>query len=148
MLDPLERLLAIEEIKQLKARYCRLVDEQADASEFETIFTQDAEIDYGVWGRYSGLRAWIDGRDQRVGEGRHVTAHHLHMPEIEILTEDTARAIWPLGDYIAHDGPDSRLVIQGYGQYHEQYRRVGGRWLISSLRLTRFHVSQQEDRKA
>jgi hypothetical protein len=30
--------------------------------------------------------------------------------------------------------------IRGYGHYHEAYRKEGGRWLISTLKLTRLRV--------
>jgi hypothetical protein len=30
--------------------------------------------------------------------------------------------------------------IRGYGHYHEAYRKEGGKWLISTLKLTRLRV--------
>ncbi|TDK23912.1 hypothetical protein E2F48_14025 [Arthrobacter crusticola] len=42
--DPVARLLTIEEIHQLKARYCRLVDEKA-WTDLEELFAPDAHIE-------------------------------------------------------------------------------------------------------
>jgi hypothetical protein len=65
-----------------------------------------------------------------------VTVHHGAAPIIEITGADTAKAIWPLFDFI----DDGKHAMRGYGHYHDKYRRVGDRWLISSCRLTRIRT--------
>jgi hypothetical protein len=127
----------IEEIKQLKARYLRLVDEKK-WTEWEDVFTAD-------------FHAWLgdvpdeqlNSRDEfitfiRRAIGEAVTVHHGHMPEIEIIGPNTARGTWAMYDYVKFAGADGALELNGYGHYHEEYRRErDGRWRISSLRLTR-----------
>ena len=44
----------IEDLRQLKARYCHLVD-SAGWDELETLWTEDAECDYGFFGTFSGM---------------------------------------------------------------------------------------------
>jgi hypothetical protein len=36
--------------------------------------------------------------------------------------------------------PGERAGLQGYGHYHEEYARSGGRWLISRSRLERLRT--------
>jgi hypothetical protein len=62
-----------------------------------------------------------------------VTVHHGAAPIIEITGTDTAKAIWPLFDFI----DDGVNALRGYGHYHENYRKIGERWLTSTVLLTR-----------
>ena len=134
-----DTLAAIEEIKQLKARYFRLMDTK-QWDEWAGVFTAD-------------LEAWVQdttdgthGRDHFVSAVRAaltdaVTVHHGHMPEIEVTGPDTARAIWAMFDYVKITDPKRPLELKGYGHYHEEYRKEpDGRWRISSLRLHRLRV--------
>ncbi|HTZ23833.1 MAG TPA: nuclear transport factor 2 family protein, partial [Streptosporangiaceae bacterium] len=41
------------------------------------------------------------------------------------------------------DDPDQHRAFQGFGHYHEEYRRDGdGQWRISRLRLSRLRVDE------
>jgi len=136
----IQMLGEIEQIKQLKARYLRLVDEKK-WDEWADVFTED-------------FHGWLGDvpdeeftcRDEfiafiRRAIGSAVTIHHGHMPEIEVLGPDRARGIWAMYDYVkfvSPDGPGGDLELDGYGHYREEYLRCAdGRWRISSLRLTR-----------
>ena len=141
-MDNLERLMAIEEIKQLKARYFRFVDTQA-WDDFRGLFTDDATVSIP-----ENMPEPLSIQDfmPRVADvlAGGVTVHHGHMPEIEILTPETARAIWAMEDRL-YFPPGVRGVagaseIHGAGHYHETYVRVGGGWLIETLRLTRLRL--------
>jgi hypothetical protein len=60
------------------------------------------------------------------------TVHHGHMPEITLTGATTATGIWAMMDIVKlGDG------FRGYGHYHEEYVKIGGRWRIRRLRLTR-----------
>ena len=124
----------IEAIKQLKARYFRLLDTQ-DWDAWEGVFTADASL---RWGPEPGQV--MHGRDQiRAGvsgslEGA-TTVHHGHMPEIELTGPDTARGIWSMFDRVDHP----KYLLVGFGHYHEEYRREDGIWRIAALELTRLH---------
>ncbi|MNP41197.1 Bile acid 7-alpha dehydratase [compost metagenome] len=73
--------------------------------------------------------------------GQAPTVHHGHMPEIEILGTDTAKGVWAMEDLLTFpDGKDAPTGHNGYGQYHETYRKVDGVWKISSMELTRFRM--------
>jgi hypothetical protein len=141
--DPLQRLLAIEEIKQLKARYFRFMDTK-DWEGLETLFTTDATADYSRESaadegrKVSGagaIAAYIRASVEHVE-----TVHHGHMPEIEIVDAEHASAIWAMEDVLRWPPGGQISAMRGYGHYHESYRKVGGRWLIESLRLTRLRT--------
>jgi hypothetical protein len=150
MPSPIETLLAIEEIKGLKARYFRLMDTH-DWTGFRDLFTQDAVFDVrGALEEAPDLtgQAPIHGADAiaayvSAGIDPISSAHYGHMPEIEIFSDDHARGIWALADVLRTPTGEPFRVFYGYGHYHEDYRKTGGRWRISSLRLTRLMVETQ-----
>jgi hypothetical protein len=135
-------LQAIEELKQLKARYFRLLDtKQWDA--WGMTFTADAVMEHPA-NRVEGLR----GREAIVSTVRGhladvVTIHHGHMPEIEILAPDRARGVWAMYDKLlyADAGASGLTHYEGYGHYLEQYvREADGQWRIAHLHLRRLHL--------
>ena len=136
----LRRLLDIEEIKGLKARYFRTLD-QKKWDEFGQVFARDAvlevpEADMTVHGR----DAIVASVSQALTGAR--TVHQGHMPEIELTGPGSARGTWAMFDYVEWPRPDSgdRVGLQGYGHYVEEYVREDGRWRISRSRLERLRV--------
>lgn len=144
----IERYLALEEIKQLKARYFRYLDTK-NWSGMETLFTPDAQAVYNLVDESglgtlnepvvgpSAIAAFI----QR-GVDPLVTVHHGHMPEIELISETTARAIWAMEDILQRP-EDLVNVVHGFGHYHETYERLNGEWRIKTLQLSRLRVDRQ-----
>ena len=136
-----DELVDIEAIKQLKARYFRLMDtKQWDA--WGKLFTPDCRLSSEPGGGLPRVE-WV-GRDQIVERNRAAlegsrTVHHGHMPEIEITGPTTARAIWAMYDSLTWDG-DSARAYEGYGHYQETYEKQDGAWRIKSLRLTRLRA--------
>ena len=156
-MDGIERLLAIEEIKQLKARYFRCMDTK-NWEGFAAVFTPDATMDMsgemrdnrtsgtGITTGATAIAEFVKGAVHDV-----TTVHHGHMPEIDITSSTTARGIWAMEDMlrwpVGPSGPAEREVqgapitaLHGYGHYHETYEKRGGAWLIASLTLTRLRV--------
>lgn len=138
-----ERLLAIEEIKQVKARYFRCMD-MKDWAGFTAVFAPDASVDYtpassdsSDW-KATGA-ANVVALVRRVVE-RAVSIHHGHMPEIEVLSTDSARAIFAMEDLIFWPEGSRYKTMHGWGHYHETYAKVSGKWLIKTLKLTRLRV--------
>jgi hypothetical protein len=134
------RLLAIEEIKQLKARYFRYMDTR-QWSELASVFARDAHLDT------DGFAA--DGRDGIVAFLQRVlrdarTVHHGHMPEITITSATTAHGIWAMFDYVEFVTSDPNETaprgLFGYGHYEEDYVVEDQAWRIAKLRLTRLRV--------
>ncbi len=134
--DGVEALAEIEAIKQLKARYCRLLDTK-DWTGWRALFTDDFRSDTSP----SGGKV-IVGADEFVAFTRkslrdQPTVHQVHAPEIELTSATTARGVWALEDVVRF-GPG--LNLRGYGHYHETYAKLDGRWRFTSSTLTRLRV--------
>lgn len=132
-MDDATSLLEIEAIKQLKARYCRLLDTK-DWQGWRGLFSDDFLSDTSQAGGKV-----IRGADEfvaftRKGLRSQATVHQVHAPEIELTSATTARGVWALEDVVRF-GPGVNL--RGYGHYTETYEKVDGRWLITSSTLTR-----------
>jgi hypothetical protein len=130
----------IEAIKQLKARYFRLMD-MKDWDDMREVFADDVYIDTTD----SGGRV-VEGADDFMAGLRDlladvVTVHHGHMPEIELTSATTATGIWALQDLLRW--PDGR-ELHGYGHYHEEYEKSDGRWRIKKMTLTRLRTDFKE----
>ena len=72
--------------------------------------------------------------------GASVSIHHVHAPEIVLTGSDNARGCWPMMDYVEFTARDDRAADRGWiswGCYEEEYRRIGGQWRISFMRLAR-----------
>jgi SnoaL-like protein len=139
-LELAQQLWEIESIKQLKARYFRLMDTKR-WDEWRDCFTEDCHFEYGP-----GAENQVTGRAEFVPYVRRVlhdgvTTHHGHMPEIRLTSPTTATGVWSMFDYVQSDFEDGSLHIKGYGFYEETYAKGDdGVWRIKSLRLTRLRV--------
>lgn len=138
----LSDLVAIEEIKQLKARYFRLMDAKA-WNEWRELFAPECSLHWGPGAddRCIGAQAIVDFVSSRVGRAAGMTVHHGHMPEIEVLDQNHARGTWALFDYldVAPDQGEAPFGHRhGYARYFEEYRRDPSdeRWRFASIRLT------------
>jgi hypothetical protein len=138
-IDPIQRLVDIEAIHQLKARYFRFLDTK-QWDDWGSVFAADVvmeipEADVVTTGRDEVVR----GVSAALAGAR--TAHHGHMPEIEITGPDSARGTWAMFDYVEWPDRDGeRVGLHGYGHYHEDYVREDGEWRIAHLRLERLRI--------
>ncbi|HKY89851.1 MAG TPA: nuclear transport factor 2 family protein [Nevskiaceae bacterium] len=134
----LERLADIEALKQLKARYCRLLDAK-DWTAWRALFTDDFVSDTTASGgrRVEGGDAFVDFVRAMLGAPQRVTVHQVHAPEIEILSPTTARGIWALEDVVRLV---TGLTMRGYGHYHETYAKRDGAWRFQASTLTRLRA--------
>ena len=130
----------IEAIRQLKARYFRLMDSK-DWEGWRRLFTDDIAV-------YLRQRTepTVTGADAFVAyvKGRlkdHVTVHHGHTAEIEITSPTTAQGIWAMADYVEQDSGQIRL---GNGHYYENYRKESGVWRIAQLQLVYLSLELRE----
>ena len=137
MYDSSRVLLDIEAIRNLKARYFRAMDTK-DWDTLADCFTEDLLADFR-----EGPGMLAQGRDNYMGQiseilADAVTVHHGHMPEIEIIDAENATGIWAMEDLVFLPG----LSIQGWGHYHERYRKEGDTWRIAEIKLTRLRLLQ------
>ena len=140
-MDRLDRLEAAEAIRTLKARYFRLMDTK-EWDGLRGVFTLDLRV------ITPDGRVWLEGGDAyaaslKFGLEHAVSCHQGLTAEIDILTPDTARAIWAMQDVIEWEDRHPRegwKAITGRGHYHETYRREHGQWRIATLSLTRLRL--------
>ena len=137
-MDATRQLQAIEDIKRLKARYCRFVDLNR-REELRHLFTDDIVYEFQGWKKGQGADNFAGSADDFAD--RH-SFHRVFMPDIEILSETTARGIWAMVDIIEYPEASGKAGSRGYGYYHEEYRKVDGAWRISSLLLVRHRVEE------
>ena len=126
----------IEAIKQLKARYCRLMDTK-DWSAYRHCFTDDVTMDTTDSGGnvITGADEFLTFLVAAIGDV--VTVHQCHTPEIELTSAIEASGIWAMEDMLRFpDGSE----LHGYGHYHERYERHGDDWLIKASTLTRLRL--------
>lgn len=139
-----DELVDIEAIRQLKARYFRLMD-QKRWEEWRDVFTEDVEIrtpdDTGDPTPIVGRDTFVDGLITLIGEVR--TVHHGHMSEIAV-DDDTATGVWSMEDHLWWPPEFGLGHMWGTGWYEETYRRGGdGVWRIATLYLRRIRVEAE-----
>jgi hypothetical protein len=134
-MDDAATLLEIEAIKQLKARYCRLLDTK-DWEAWRAIFTDDFRSDTSEAGGrvITGADEFVAFTQRNIGKPSQPTVHQVHAPEIEITSATTARGVWALND-VVRLAPG--LNLNAFGHYHETYQKIDGEWRIKSSKLTR-----------
>ena len=136
----LDDLIAIEEIRRLKARYFQLMD-QKRWGEWADVFCEDVRVDTTQEG--SPL---IVGRDAFVRFLEPVlagvkTVHHGHSPDIRITGADRAEATWSMEDHLWWPAEAGGRHLWGTGFYLEKYRRdADGKWRIQELVLRRIRT--------
>lgn len=147
-MTPIDRLLAIEDIRQLKARYFRLMDMRDWAGLGQTL-CRDATFDCSVGFQSTPLGGTPEGPEGPITTGREAivawiqeafaaqtSTHHGHGHEIVIDSETEAHGIIAMEDYIFAPDRKTRL-LHAAGHYHEVYRFEDGAWRIAETKLTR-----------
>lgn len=142
-----EKLLAIEDIKRVKAKYFYGLDHKDWDLWRREVFSPDAKLIVPeAQVEISGLEQIIDWVSKSVAD--QVSVHHGHMPDIEITSEDTAVGVWAMEDRLyrtkEHPLADGSIYLHGFGHYHETYVRTPAGWRISSTRLTRLRLETRK----
>ena len=130
----------IEAIKQLKARYCRLLDTK-DWDGFRAVFTDDVVMDSTGSGGdvITGADTFLAFISANLAE--RVTVHHCHTPEITLASPSSAIGIWAMEDRVSFtDGRE----LSGFGHYQETYQKTDETWQIRTSTLTRLRMSITE----
>jgi hypothetical protein len=146
-----ERLTAIEEIRQLKAKYWRGVDSN-DGELVRSILAEDCTLDYrgcctdpltGV-DHAPMMNLVMTGRDSwntaNLEGPKTITVHQGHQSEITITGENGGEGIWYFTDrfFMPEGSPFARLI--GYGTYHDTYEKTDDGWKLRTTRIERIWV--------
>lgn len=138
------QLSAIEEIRQLKSKYFRMMDTK-NWDAWRTVFADDMVLDVDVTvpdadgeviksPTQHGAEAVVQSVSALLKDMR--TVHHGHMFELTQLSDSQAEGVWAMEDIV--EGANGKL--HGYGHYHEKYKKIDGQWLIAYSHLTRLRL--------
>lgn len=125
------RIEDMESIKQLKARYCEICDEDHNPELITSIFTRD-----GVWegegiGRAQGhaeIRTLFKGFQKAIKFSQHMVQN----PIIEIDGPAALGRWYFFGTFKYYKGDQARWQA---ARYHEKYQKLEGDWFISHLKV-------------
>ncbi len=139
----IQRLMDMEAIRQLKHAYFRCVD-TANLEELAEICHDDVQVHF-IGGSYEwkldGKQAYLD--NMRAAFGKHAVGHHNgHHPEIQMLSETEATAIWYLADNMWTLSRNH--FTTGTALYWDRYLKVDGRWLMAETRYERLYEINSE----
>lgn len=135
MLTGIEKLKALEEIKQLKARRDRAADTK-DWALYESLHAPDHHSingDYPPWTTAAEMIANVSRIMARL-----TTVHHSHSPEIEFESPLRARGIWAMKGLSLWKQREQDHWFMAFGHYLETYEQRSGTWLFTS-REVRYH---------
>jgi len=141
-MSSLDRLLAMEDIKQIPLRYCRCVS-QKDWDCWKDLFTADFYYDVPRMGRMQGPDGIVDFLKTVGPYDRVVSVFHSYGAEIELLSPTRARAVWA-ADYMFYYPPGQKYPTNGkevvppggqtttYTYYYQTYEKIGEKWKIKT----------------
>ncbi|MET0268928.1 MAG: nuclear transport factor 2 family protein, partial [Sphingomonas sp.] len=147
----IEQLRATQEIRQLKARYFRGVD-QADGALVRSVLAEHCVLDYrGCCTDPATARDFLPamnvvlrGRDAWVADGMArfgiVSVHQGHDFELTFTGETTADGIWSMTDRLWFPPGGAFATMTGYGHYIESYIKEPDGWKIQTTHVTRIRV--------
>ena len=123
-----EDLVEIEQIKRLKYKYLRCLDQKL-WDEMAECFVPEATAAYSG-GKYSyeGRDAILEFLVKSMGEDSFLSSHRVHHPEIELTGGASARGVWALEDVVIDT--KWQISIRGAAFYTDDYVKRDGVWLI------------------
>jgi hypothetical protein len=136
----MQRLLDIEEIKQLKAKQIRLVDAKQWEAWGREVLADDYQMD-GDGGVTEGREKVVASVSKVLAEAK--TIHRVYPGEITLTGPNTASALWPMTDYVTMTLNGAPLNFRGYGYYHEDYVRTDKGWRMKRTKLVRQRVDKE-----
>lgn len=142
-MNDIETLCAIEEIKQVKAKYFYGLDHKDWDLWRREVWAPDGRLEVPeadtIVEPLDKVIEWVSA-----SVGDQVSVHHGHMPIIEFTSDTTANVIWAMEDrlYRTKEYPleDGSTYLHGFGHYRETYVRLDTGWRIQSSQLTRLRV--------
>ncbi|EKT4466733.1 nuclear transport factor 2 family protein [Pseudomonas putida] len=124
----IDRLEALEAIRQLKHRYLNACDLKDVAAIRDCFAAGEVLIDYGPLGLFCDREPFLALFRELACVPRVIDLHHAANPEIDFQDADNARARWAL-HYQNRDG-ETGATRQLGGFYQDRYQRVEGQWRI------------------
>ena len=127
--ERITRLEDLEAIKQLKARYCEICDDNHNAERITSIFTEDAIWEGRGIGKAQGhveIKALFENFQKTISYSQHMVLN----PIIEIHGIN-ATAVWYFfGPFTFFKNNQAKWQA---ARYKEDYKKTDGEWKISHL---------------
>lgn len=130
----IQALEDIEAIKRLKYDYFYFCDTKQPDRVRACFVDGPVHIDYGHIGVFTHRDALVAVFTELACHEHMVEMHHAQNPRIDLVDDANARGIWGL--YYHLIDTSTRCATQLGAYYEDEYRRIGGRWLISSTVCT------------
>jgi hypothetical protein len=140
----MQQLWDIQQIKDLKAKYCYYVDEYfEDPTNFDRlmreVFVDDTELDFGDVGTAKG-RAEVEKFFRNVVfDTLSFSQHLVHSPLITFAGADEADGKWHFLVPCTYRADNTAVWLSG--TYYERYVRRAGAWYIRKLRAKFFFMT-------
>ncbi len=150
-MSDIEWLVALEEIRQLKARRDRYVDAH-DWDGYASLHAPDHVSHHAPDPKlgsapepWTSVEQMMENIRKHMPEGL-VSAHHSYDPEIQFDTPTRARGIWAMtAATVSTDANGEPGWSIGYGYYFETYEKRDGCWVFTTRRWQRhFGVQSKE----
>ena len=128
-LDPVARLVAVEDVRAAVLRYCRGLD-RLDVDLMRSAYLPGAVDDHGVFvGDAAEFCARAVGSHRAYDATMHCVLNHT----VEVDSADAARGEVYVLAHVLRTGEDGRQVHDAWwGRYLDRYARRDGRWGILS----------------
>ncbi|MGE3594152.1 MAG: nuclear transport factor 2 family protein [Dehalococcoidia bacterium] len=143
LIRSVERLEAINAIRQLKIRYCRFCDDGWKADAIAELFTADGVWEAGAgYGRHVGRQA-IANYIGTLASTTTFSIHALRNDEIDVqgdMASGRWRTIVPV-TVVTEGRPEPFLL---FNDYQDDFRRSGNRWLFSHVRASVYGVASMK----
>jgi hypothetical protein len=150
-MNEIDRLRAIEEIRQAKARYVRGLD-TGDAALVRAMLADDCVLDFRkCWTDPAtgedllpqinvvmrGAASWSPEGFAGLGVvSQHTSVHHLYSSEITFDSDTTADVLWAMTARLFMPPGGRYALLIGYGYYQETYERTGSEWKLKTMRVS------------
>lgn len=150
-MDITQQLYIIEQIKQVKSRYFRAID-QKDPELLKSVLSEEVTLDYSesMHDPATGYKPKVPipaatlPTEKAVkvilsALSNNITVHQGTCPDITVIDEHNATAIWSMQDKVFYkeDEGKYRQIVAGFGYYYDSYKYENGSWKITSTRSTR-----------
>ena len=150
-MDLAGRIRALEDIaaiKRLKYDYFYFCDTKQPDKVRGCFVDGPVHIDYGRIGVFEHRDALVAVFAELACHEHMLEMHHAQNPRIDLVDGASARGVWGL--YYHLIDTSARRVTQLGAYYEDEYRKVRGRWLISSTVCTvnSTHVSDLSEHAA
>lgn len=124
------RLEAIEAIKQLKARYCEICDDDHNPERIASVFAPDGIWEGAGFGKAQGheaIRELFRGFQKLIS----FSQHNVMNPQIQVDGDRATGSWYFLGPFTFRKNNENKWLVL---RYDDDYVRIDGEWEYQHLR--------------